>query len=107
VVPPDFSFGIIGQYVTDLQFGLLLLAGAWTVRILFLHRVNGIRRIGLVVAANLLVNLAFFMSHPVFTPYYAVPIAMLSLWTLLFASLMRPAEAVDRAPGEQAASARS
>ena len=40
-------------------------------------------------------NLAFFLSHPVFTPYYTVPIAMLSLWNLLFASLMQPAEVVD------------
>ena len=43
----------------------------------------------------LLVNLAFFLTHPVFTPYYTIPIAMLSLWSLLFASLMQPAEAVD------------
>jgi hypothetical protein len=32
---------------------------------------------------------------PRFTPYYTIPIAMLSLWSLLFASLMQPAEAVD------------
>jgi hypothetical protein len=107
VTPPDVSFGIIRQYVTDLQFGLLLLAGVWTARIPFLHRANGIRRVALVVAANLLVNLAFFMSHPVFMPYYTIPIAMLSLWTLLFASLMPPSEAVDHGLGEQAARARS
>jgi hypothetical protein len=35
------------------------------------------------------------MSHPIVTPYYTIPIAMLSLWSLLFASLMQPAEAVD------------
>jgi len=93
--------------MTDPQFGLLLLAGVWTARIFLLHRENGIRRVTLVVTANLLVNLAFFMSHLVFTPYYTVPIAMLSLWTSLFASLMQPSEAVDRGPGEQAASARS
>jgi hypothetical protein len=29
------------------------------------------------------------MTHPVFTPYYTIPIAMLSLWTLLFATLLR------------------
>jgi hypothetical protein len=51
----------------------------------------------------LLVNLAFFASHPVFTPYYTVPIAMLSLWSLLFGSLMRPAEVVDDALLERAA----
>ncbi len=107
VTPPDFSLGIIRQYVTDMQFGLLLLAGVWTARILLLHRETGIRQVALVVAANLLANLAFFMSHPIFTPYYMIPIAMLSLWSLLFASLMQPVEAVDRGLGEPAASARS
>jgi hypothetical protein len=53
------------------------------------------------------VNLAFFMSHPVFTPYYTIPTTMLSLWTLLFASLMPPSEAVDHGLGKQAADARS
>jgi len=27
------------------------------------------------------------MSYPIFTPYYIIPIDMLSLWTLLFATL--------------------
>jgi hypothetical protein len=107
VTPPDFSFGIIRQYVADLQFGLLLLAGAWTVGILVLHREDGIRRVAMVMAANLVVNLAFFMSHPIFTPYYTIPIAMLSLWSLLFASLAQPMEAVDRGLAKQAAGARS
>jgi hypothetical protein len=47
------------------------------------------------VALNLLVNLAFFLSHPIFTPYYTIPIAMLSLWTLLFGYLLQEREAVD------------
>ena len=62
-------------------------------------------RIAAVVAGNLLLNMAFFMSHPVFTPYYTIPIAMLSLWSLLFASLMQPAEAVDDGILGQAAKA--
>ena len=37
------------------------------------------------------------MTHPVFTPYYTVPIAMLSLWTLLFTTLT-PREAVADNP---------
>ena len=45
------------------------------------------RYAALVVAGNLVVNVIFFMTHPVFTPYYTIPIAMLSLWTLLFATL--------------------
>jgi hypothetical protein len=66
---------------------------------------DGSKQLALVTAANLLMNLAFFLSHPVFTPYYTVPIAMLSLWSLLFASLLRPAEAVDDALVGQAAKA--
>ncbi len=50
-------------------------------------------------------NLVFFLSHPVFTPYYTVPIAMLSVWSLLFASLTQPAEAVDDALLERAVKA--
>jgi len=105
VKPPEFSFGVIWSYVADMQFVLLVLAGAWTVLMLRLLRGNGARQVALVTAGNLLVNLAFFMSHPVFTPYYTIPIAMLSLWSLLFASLTLSAEIVDDQAVGQAARA--
>jgi uncharacterized membrane protein YeaQ/YmgE (transglycosylase-associated protein family) len=95
VVPPEFSLGIIWQYIADMQFVLLALAIGWTALILLSRHERAIRQVAWVTAANLLVNLAFFLSHPLFTPYYTVPIAMLSLWSLLFGSLLRPAEAVD------------
>lgn len=107
VAPPGFSFDVVWQYLADLQFALLLLAVSWTARIFLVHREEGIKQVALIVAANLLVNLAFFLTHPIVTPYYTIPIAMLSLWTLLFASLMQPAEAVDHGLVEQAANARS
>jgi hypothetical protein len=72
-----------------------VLTSAWTALILRLNRGNSITQAALVAAGNLLVNLAFFMSHPVFTPYYTIPVAMLSLWSLLFAGLMQPVEAVE------------
>jgi hypothetical protein len=95
VTAPDFSFGIVWHYIADMQFVLLVLAGAWTVVMWRSNRKDGMSRIALVTAANLLLNVAFFLSHPIFTPYYTIPIAMLSLWTLLFASLTPAAEAVD------------
>jgi hypothetical protein len=107
VTPPDFSFGVIRSYLTDLQSVLLLLAMAWTALILRRGRGNGVRQVALVTAGNLLVNLAFFLSHPVFTPYYTIPVAMLSLWSLLFASLMQPAEIADDDLAGQAVKARS
>ena len=102
VTPPDFSFGIVWQYVADMQFVLLVLAVAWTVLMWRSNRGDGMSRIAFVTAGNLVLNIAFFMSHPIFTPYYTIPIAMLSLWSLLFASLM-PAEAVDDSRLGQAA----
>jgi hypothetical protein len=77
-----------------MQFVLLALALASTAYMLRAGA-GGVRSLGLVVALNLLVNLAFFLSHPIFTPYYTIPIAMLSLWTLLFGYLLQEREAVD------------
>lgn len=107
VTTPEFSLGVIWQYIADLQFALLTVAIAWTVMLLRSHPPDGVKQVALVTAVNLLVNLAFFLSHPVFTPYYTIPIAMLSLWSLLFASLILPAEAVDGRRVGQAATARS
>jgi hypothetical protein len=105
VTPPDFSFGIVWRYVADMQFVLLVLAGVWTVLMWRSNRRDGMSRIALVTAGNLLLNMVFFLSHPIFTPYYTIPIVMLSLWSLLFATLLRPAEAVDDSPLGQAAKA--
>jgi hypothetical protein len=96
---------LLWQYVADMQGVLLVLAVAGTILMWRSNRKDGISRIAAVVAGNLLLNMAFFMSHPVFTPYYTIPIAMLSLWSLLFASLMQPAEAVDDGILGQAAKA--
>jgi len=106
VVPPEFSLGIVRQYLADTQFVLLALAIAGTVHLMRVGT-ESTRRVALVTAINLAVNLAFFLSHPVFTPYYTVPIAMLSLWSLLFAWLMQDAEAVDGRLAGQAAHERS
>jgi hypothetical protein len=59
----------------------------------------------MVAAGNLVVNIAFFMSHPVFTPYYTIPVAVFSLRSLLFGSVMLPVEAVDGRLVEHAAKA--
>jgi hypothetical protein len=63
--------------------------------------------VALLSAVNLVVNLAFFLSHPLFTPYYTIPIAMLSLWSLSFAAVIGPLELVDENLAGQTANARS
>jgi hypothetical protein len=105
VVAPELDTGILWRYFVDVQFTLLAIAAAWTV---WLWRANhpSAKQVALAVGGNLVVNLIFFMSHPVFTPYYIIPIDMLSLWTLLFATLDLRDEAVaDNAAFRQPAKA--
>ncbi len=93
-VPPAIDIATLKSYLVDVQFVLLLAAVVWTAAI---WRRPGASQMVLVVAANLAVNIVFFATHPVFTPYYTVPIAMLSLWTLLFFTLA-PRKAVADNP---------
>jgi hypothetical protein len=106
VSSPDFSVDVILQYVADMQFVLLALAGVSLAYLLSTTKDAGTRTVALITAANLAANLAFFFTHPLVTPYYTVPIAMLSLWTLLFTLLIR-AEAADGHLAGRAAHARS
>ena len=94
VVPPELNLDTLIRYAGDVQTLLLAIAAAWVMLILRFHPRRAARQAALVVAANLAINVLFFITHPVVTPYYTVPIAMLSLWTLLFATLT---------PGEAAA----
>lgn len=97
VVAPAFDLAVLGHYLRDMQFVLIVLAIGTTA---FLLRVGegSVRQVALVAAGNLVVNLGFFLSHPIFTPYYIVPIAMLSLWSVAFAWLMQPEQARQATP---------
>ena len=106
VAPPALSLAIVWQYVADMQFVLLVLA-AVSAGYFLRAEDSGVRRVALIATVNLAVNLAFFLTHTAFTPYYTIPIAMLSLWSVAFAALMRPTEAVDESLVGQAANARS
>lgn len=86
-VAPDLNATVLLEYVRDAQFPLLLIAIAWVVALWWSEGRVATRQIVAAVALNLAINLVFFMTHPIFTPYYVIPIVMLSLWTLLFATL--------------------
>jgi hypothetical protein len=105
VVRPDFAPDVVWLYVTDVQCALSVFVAASIVFHLCVGRTRGIRLVALMVTVNLVLNLAFFMSHPLFSTYYTIPITMLSLWSLLFNWLMQPAEAVEDDFLEQASKA--
>jgi hypothetical protein len=96
VVTPGLDLAVLGQYLRDMQIVLIVLAVGATLSLLW-SGAGHVRQAAFVVAGNLVVNLGFFLSHPIFTPYYVVPIAMLSLWTLSFARLLQPAEVREAA----------
>jgi hypothetical protein len=98
LAPPTLSFGLLLKYVRDMQFVLLLLVCGWTGWVLLRARDRGLRWTAWVSVGNLIFNLAFFLSHPIFERYYTVPLEMLSLWGLLYASLLRPAAVVAEDP---------
>ncbi|PIT01113.1 hypothetical protein TSA1_10360 [Bradyrhizobium nitroreducens] len=105
VVAPAFDLVVLGHYLRDMQFVLIVLAigsTAWLLRV----GEGSVRQVALVVAGNLAVNLVFFLSHPIFTSYYIVPIAMLSLWSVSFAWLMQQAAPLGREPASLEASSR-
>jgi hypothetical protein len=104
-VPPELNAGVLLSYLVDVQFTLLAISVGWTAWLWRSNRGRA-RQIALLVAANLAVNVIFFMTHPIFTPYYIIPIDMLSLWTLLFATLdLRGERAADKSAFPQPANA--
>jgi hypothetical protein len=96
---PDFGWrqvgGHLARYFHGTQGVLIASAIAATVLLCVLSARLELRHPGLIVAIlviNLAGNMAFFLSHAGFTHYYAVPLAMLTLWTALFAMLHHKAE---------------
>ena len=105
VAPPELNPAVLLSYLVDVQFTLLAISVAWTAWLWRFDRGRA-RQVAFLVALNLALNLIFFMTHPIFTPYYIIPIDMLSLWTLLFATLdLRGERAADSAAFPQPANA--
>ncbi|MCK1390775.1 hypothetical protein [Bradyrhizobium sp. 1] len=84
---PQLDPEVLRAYLRDTQFPLMVIACVWTALLWRFANHAGVRQLTLLVGANLALNLAFFATHPVFTPYYIIPVLMLSLWTLLFAAV--------------------
>ena len=94
--PPDFSFSIARQYFSDMQGALVFLIATWSIVAL---AVNVKKTAASIVAVNIVLNLGFFLTHAISTPYYLMPLVLLSMWTLLFSFLNDPSESVYP-PGE-------
>ncbi len=82
-IVPDFSFPAAHYYFSDIQGLFVLIALGWAIGLVVAVAAPASRRIGAVTALNLLANGGFFLSHPMSTQYYMMPIITLSFATLL------------------------
>lgn len=68
--------------------GQLIVAAAIFTGLLYLKAPTAAyQKIATLTGINMLVTLVFFCGHTLKTPYYLMPIALLSLWTLFFSYL--------------------
>ena len=91
-IPPDFSFSIARQYFSDMQGALILLIATWSIVAL---AANVRKTAASIVAVNIVLNFGFFLTHAISTPYYVMPLVLLSMWTLLFSFLNDPSESTN------------
>jgi hypothetical protein len=96
-LPPDFSFSIARQYFSDMQGALILLIATWAIAAL---AANVRKTAASIVALNIVLNLGFFLTHSISTPYYLMPLVLLSMWTLLFSFLNDPRSESANPPGK-------
>ena len=94
--PPGLDPAVLRAYLRDPQFPSIVIACVWTALLWRFANHTGVRQLTLLVGANLVLNLAFFATHPVFTQYYTIPFLMLSLWTLLFGAVFTRGPAKGR-----------
>jgi hypothetical protein len=92
VVPFGFTFSVVWEYLNDHSQAALVALSIAGAAALWMDRDGNLKRVGQVTAANLAINLAFFLSYGLAVSYYLIPIALLSLWTLNFSSVMQQTE---------------
>jgi hypothetical protein len=95
---PDFS---VHQTVEQLHLylggtqGALLVTAALIALLLLVLSRGTQRQLTAIAALTLLLNVVYFFGYPIFTPYYLVPAAMLSLWLMLWGYLLRGLRAME------------
>jgi hypothetical protein len=90
----DQTIEQVGLYLGGTQGVLLVTATLAVLSLLTLARGKQ-RQITAIAALTLLFNIVYFVAYPIFTPYYLVPAAMLSLWLMLWGYLLHDGRATE------------
>lgn len=95
---PQFSIGQtieqLGLYLGGTQ-GFLLVTTTLIVISLLIFTRGKQQQVTVIAALTLLFNVVYFFAYPIFTPYYLVPAAMLSLWLMLWGYLLHNGRALE------------
>jgi hypothetical protein len=75
-------------YLGGTQGALLVIATLTALSLLIFARGKQLQ-VTAIAALTLLFNIGYFFAYPIFTPYYLVPAAMLSLWLMLWGYLLQ------------------
>jgi hypothetical protein len=90
----DQTIEQVRLYLGGTQGVLLVTATLAAISLLILARGKQ-RQVTAIAALTLLFNIVYFVAYPIFTPYYLVPAAMLSLWLMLWGYLLHDGSATE------------
>jgi hypothetical protein len=90
----DQTIEQLGLYLGGTQ-GVLLVVAALAAVLLLIFARGEARQVTAIAAMTLLFNIAYFFAYPIFTPYYLVPAAMLTLWLMLWGYLLHDFRAME------------
>jgi hypothetical protein len=84
-LPPQLTLETLIYYTTGTQGILTFIAIGWAAYMIIKSKLVDQRRIAWATLINCAVTFTFFVFRPIpfVTPYYLIPVAALSLWTLL------------------------
>jgi hypothetical protein len=89
-VLPQYSPEVVRYYLSDPQSLVIALLCALIVWTLIYRREFAPRAVAGLCSLTLVLNLAFFLTHPLHTQYYLMPFTLLSFWSLLFCLVIEP-----------------
>ena len=84
-VPPQLTLETLIYYTTSTQGTLTFIAIGWAAYMIIKSKLVDQRRVAWATLINCAVTFTFFVFRPIplVMPYYLIPVAALSLWTLL------------------------
>jgi hypothetical protein len=100
-VLPQYSPEVVRYYLSDPQSLVIALLCALIVWTFIYRREFAPRAVAVLCSLTLVLNLAFFLTHPLHTQYYLMSFTLLSFWSLLFCLVIEPDSSIRPEGGRE------